>query len=98
MVSNLLDSDHADMSLSEVAQIYSRINAIAIKIAPDYPNIAGCSTWEQLYAIETSYEGSQLAIGDLHASIKKLGEKFGMSKEQLVDFLLEVWKERQNVR
>lgn len=86
------------MSISEVAQVYSRINEMAIKIAPDYPNIASCSQWEQLYAIETSYEGSQLAIADLHASIAKLGEKFGMTKEELTDFLVNVWKERQNVR
>jgi len=86
------------MGLSEVAQVYSRINEMAIKIAPDYPNITSCSQWEQLYAIETSYEGSQLAIGDLHASIEKLGEKCGMTKEELADFLMQIWKERQNVR
>lgn len=77
---------------------YSRLREVAEKIAPDYPGISECSAWEQLYAIETSYEGSRLAIEDLHVSIEKLGEKLGMTKEELADFLIQVWKERENVR
>jgi hypothetical protein len=74
--------------------LHSKLREVAEKIAHDYPGISDASAWEQLYAISTAHEGCLLAIQDLHYAIKKLGEKLNMSNEDLVDFLLQAYKER----
>ena len=74
--------------------LHSKLREVAEKIAHDYPGISEASAWEQLYAISTTHEGCLLAIQDLHYAIKKLGEKLNMSNEDLVDFLLQAYKER----
>jgi len=55
-----------------LAALRRRVAEAALKISPDYPGIKTCEPWEQLYAIECAYEGTNLANGDLHAIIADL--------------------------
>ena len=50
--------------MDELAQLKTRIAEIACKNSPDYPDIANVATWEQLYAIEGTLKGTDLAIED----------------------------------
>ena len=63
-------------------EIVDRIQEIALKIAPDYPGVTTCDTWEQLYAIESSYEGEVLANEDCHKMIRYLKNRLVMSDEE----------------
>lgn len=68
--------------------VNARIKEIALKVAPDYPNIQEVDSFEQLWAIESAYEGCSLANDDCHKLIESLRLKLGWSKEELSDY----WK------
>lgn len=73
---------------------HAKLREVAEKIAPEYPGISECNAWEQLYAISTTHEGLVLAINDLYFVIKKLIAKIGMSDDEAVDYLMQLYKER----
>ncbi len=50
------------------------LKLLAEKIAPDYPNIKTVGPFELLWAIESAYEGTELANKDCHEYIKKLSK------------------------
>lgn len=77
MTDRILDTEMIKLLLEAIKEK-------AVKIAPEYPNIANCFWREQLYAIESSYEGTCLANDDLHKLIKKLQLKLGMSNEDII--------------
>jgi hypothetical protein len=58
-----------------------------MKHCRDYPSLESCRELEKLYAIESTLEGIQDANKDLHAVLKKLRKKFGMSEEEYILFL-----------
>lgn len=62
----------------------------AIKICPHYLLIQTCDWREDLWAIESSYEGTCLANDDLHKLVDHLRIKLGMSKEALVELSQEL--------
>ena len=64
----------------------------AIKIAYDYPNIENCEPWEQLYAISSTYEGTNLANDECHKLIDFLRQKLNISKEELCDIWTNIRK------
>jgi len=65
--------------------IHEIIAEMAKEIAPDYPNIDKAPSWEQLYAIEGSYKGTNQANEDLHNLIEILRNKLGMTKEEILE-------------
>lgn len=71
-------------------EILDCIKQKAIKIAPDYPDIADVNWREQLYAIDSAYEGTCLANEDCHSLIDVLRIKLGMTREELVDFWIKL--------
>ena len=74
--------------------LHSKLRQVAKKICPDYPGISECSAWEQLYAIASIHEGYVLAIGDLHFAIENLIAKSGMSDEEGIEYLEQLFKQR----
>jgi hypothetical protein len=75
----------------------NRIEEIALKIAPDYPNIQNCDSWEKLYAIESSCLGTN-AANDLHLLIIAMQSKLGWTTEELLRFGLDIQIGIQNNR
>jgi len=63
----------------QIAALCAGIREAAEQIAPDYPNVSKCDSWEQLYAIKASYKGTCDANEDLHRLVNILREKLGMS-------------------
>ena len=61
----------------------SRIREIAMKIAPDFPDIEKCDVFQQLWAIEQSYEGSELALRDWEDLTKELAKRLGLTHQEL---------------
>ena len=59
----------------ELTQLKSRISHIACKHAKGYPSIATVDPMEQLYAIGTTLEGTDLAIGDWEKMVNYFGER-----------------------
>ncbi len=72
-------------SSSNPHSVSGKIIEMAKKYAPDYPEIEECSIYEQLYAIESSLEGTDAANKECHMVIKYLLAKLNMSKEELVE-------------
>ncbi len=66
--------------------IKDRIKELAKQTAPDYPNIETVDTWEQLYAIDCAYRGTNMANQDLHLLIEELRLLIGISKEDVLSF------------
>ena len=80
-----------DMSLIE-----NRIKEIAVKHSGDYPDIENCDPIEQLWAIECSIEGTDLANIGLHKIIVGLGKKLGVTdRTELYKLCLEIQKEQE---
>lgn len=73
----------------QIDRLKEAIKEKAVKIAPDYPNVANCEPWEHLWAIDSSYEGTSLANDDCHELIDILRQKLGMTKEEVVDLWIE---------
>ena len=71
--------------------VSARINEIAVKYAPDYPNIEKVANIEKLWAIEQTLDGKTMALEDLHKIIDMLLDKFGMTHVQA----LELWGEKK---
>ena len=72
--------------LQRLGVIQMNITELAKKIAPDYPNIETVDTWEQLYAIDCAYRGTNMANNDLHLLINELRLLIGISKEDVLKF------------
>jgi len=70
-----------------------RIKEIAMEIAPDYPDIEKVEPWEQLCAIKSSYDGTDMANKDLHQLIGLLRQELDWSPEQLLAF----WDEHKPI-
>ena len=64
--------------------ILERINELAKEIASEYPNIESVDTWEKLYAIESSYKGTEASLQDWMKIAYILRDKLGMSQDELV--------------
>jgi len=67
-------------------KLAERIREIALDIAPDYPRIGDVEPWEHLYAIESSYTGTDAANGDLYKLITMMQEKLGWTSLEVVEF------------
>lgn len=59
-----------------------KIQTMAEKISPDYPNISKCNSWEQLYAIESTYDGTEEANKSCHDFITYLLKKLKISDDE----------------
>ena len=76
---------------SELSALKARIAYIACKHAADYPGIESAEPLEQLYAVSSSLEGTDLAIGDWEKFVDHLGKKlFGDAWCPAV--LIEEWR------
>lgn len=71
-------------SADDIINLKNRVKEIAVKIAPDYPNVEMTTTWDQLYAIETAYEGISLANDDMHYILKTLMERYNIEEEEVL--------------
>lgn len=69
-----------------------RIKEIAIKISPDYPDIANCDDFECLWAIEGSYEGCSKANDDMHVLTKVMAARCGMTILEMVELSQKIIK------
>jgi len=56
---------------------------MAIRIAPEYPNVENLNTHEHLHAIQTAYKGLETANKDLHKLIKKIQTKYNISIQEI---------------
>lgn len=72
-------------SNDDYAKLCQAIKEKAVQIAPDYPEVGKLSPYEHLYAITSSYEGTDLANKDCHLLIDHLRERLGMTKVELTD-------------
>lgn len=70
-----------------------RIKEIAVKLCGDYPNIQGCGSFERLWALESSLEGTNQAIEHWVLLVEKLKSKFGISSEIILQISKEVMEE-----
>jgi Zn finger protein HypA/HybF involved in hydrogenase expression len=89
---------HSGDGLSSHA-LFGRLSEITQELCADYPNIATVEPWEQLYALEQSYRGTNAANADLHAVIEKLRIRCGMTKEEVADLgwpNVKVWHGGEN--
>ena len=66
--------------------ISDRITELAVAVASDYPDITNISSFEQLYAIETTFKGHNLALRDWRLIADNMRQQLGMSKTEFVDF------------
>lgn len=82
----------------QITKLWAAIKEKAVKIAPDYPNVANCDPWEHLWAIDSSYEGTSLANDDCHELIDILRQKLGMTKEEVVDLWVKHRNEKEIAR
>lgn len=71
--------------LDEYTKLCRAIKEKAVQIAHDYPEIGRLSPYEHLWAITSSYEGTDAANKDCHLLIDHLREKLGMTKVELTD-------------
>ena len=55
---------------TELQQIEKRIDALVLKFCPDYPQLKTASTFEKLWALESTLDGTIAANEDLHKLIK----------------------------
>jgi hypothetical protein len=69
--------------MHDLKQLEARIREIAIKLQPDYPNINNANPMEQLYAIESGYEGIEKACHDWAKFGKYLWDGIGMTNDQV---------------
>ena len=84
-----MSSEYApDQSETSDAQLKTRIHKMALTMSPDYPDIEQCKPFEQLYAIEGAYQGTEAANKDLHLLIGMLRDKLGWTNEQVLVLLL----------
>jgi len=67
-------------------KLTERIREIATATAPEYPGVADAEPWEQLYAIDSAYKGTDAANRDLHTLIDLLREKLGWTPLEVVEF------------
>lgn len=68
-------------------ELERRIAEIALKCARDYPNIATCTPWTQLWAIEQSFAGVNMANTNMHVFADYMRRCLGWSEERY----LEAW-------
>lgn len=66
-------------------RVGERLREIAIASSPDYPAIQTCDEYAQLWAIESTIQGTEAANKECHAWIDLMREKLGWSEEQMVD-------------
>ena len=69
-----------------MSTLEQRIHKIAMKVAPDYPNISECSPNEQLWAIESSYFGIHTAVISWQKYGYILKKEFNITDEQWIEF------------
>lgn len=79
-------------TLKKLAELEARIAEIAQKVAPDYPSIESCDSWQHLWAIETSYQGCEAANNDWKRLTEKLQAKIGLTNEQVAEIWIEMKK------
>lgn len=77
---------------------FKKLREDAVEIATDYPKVAECDPWEQLYAIKSSYQGTKAANDDLHRVIRLLLKELGWSIERYLAFCKEHRKETEHDR
>lgn len=63
--------------MDEYEKLLVSITTLAIKVAPNYPNIESVDPSEQLYAIDTAVQGLELANEDLFNSVSHLQKRLG---------------------
>ena len=72
--------------------IKDKVEELSLKVSPDYPNIEKCDLVERLWAIETTFDGIELANQDLHKFIDILRDKLGYSNDDLMN----LWESENN--
>ena len=75
--------------------IIKRIGQIALRVAPDYPDVGVCEPLEQLWAIEASYLGTAQANGAMHKLLDRIRSKFGMSVHEMIELMEAELAERE---
>ena len=84
-----MDKDRVRQELTKLAV---RIREIALKTSQDYPNIDGVDMWEQLYAIETAYEGTNMACNDWSEVMKLVMKRYNIEYDTIKEMFEEVRK------
>lgn len=70
--------------------INDRIKEVALVVSPEYPGIETAEPFEQLWAIEQGYLGTNSANKDCHKLIDHMRQQLGWTKEQTVDEWLKI--------
>lgn len=68
-------------------ELEKRIHEIATNLCQDYPDIEKCDAFEQLWAIEQSHIGTNMACDYLHKILKKFQAKCGMPDDEFLEFV-----------
>lgn len=74
------------------------INRIALEHCESYPNVKDCDAYEQLWAITSTLEGTDLANKDLHFHLTRLREHMGLTALELVELLERLQNEQIHAR
>lgn len=97
----ILESKESPDVIKEIYQdyffdfsLFDEIKKIALKHCKDYPNIEKVDVNEQLYAIDCTLEGLNLAIDDWFKFCKYLIERYNIPKYEVENFYI---KEVKNV-
>lgn len=75
--------------------LFQRIEEIAVKLCPDYPDIRTISNYEQLWAIERGYLGTKAACEDWYNLVKILQERYNIPQEELEEISINLLREKQ---
>ncbi len=78
-------------TLHDTDSILNRISEIAQKVAPEYPKIITADALEQLYSIESAYDGTMAALGDWRRFSDHLGRQL-YGDEWTPEKAMEIWK------
>ena len=62
-----------------------RIKEVSLIVAPNYPFGDDPTNFERLYAIESSYQGTDDALAGAHRVIQNMKFKLGMSDSELTE-------------
>ena len=74
------------------------VHDIAVEHCEGYPDIENCDTREQLWAITSTLEGTDLANKDLHFHLTRLREHMGLTALELVELLERLQNEQIHAR
>ena len=69
----------------QLPNLFQRIEEIAVKLCPDYPDVKTISSYEQLWAIEQGYLGTRSACEDWHDLVKILQENYKIPEKEIVE-------------